>query len=190
MASISQLSYSKQLAFAYLTCERLYPNYEYFSIHFNFGAPQILRTAINHVYANIFAKFPKNITHNLIKSLDTITPFPEHFNTVLASSALDACTSVSEALEFILDKNPLRLSDISTFATDSIDMYIQEKNKMDYNADPEFEEKILRDPLMIKELDIQKGIILYLEKIENINKTDIETLLQLQGFNGNLNLKN
>jgi len=47
---LEKLDYNKQLTFAYLTCERLYPNYVFFSENFNFGDRQKLREAIDLIY--------------------------------------------------------------------------------------------------------------------------------------------
>lgn len=44
---LSVLNFERQLTFAYLTCERLYPNYSYFSQQYNFGDPQLLRECID-----------------------------------------------------------------------------------------------------------------------------------------------
>lgn len=52
------LDFTKQKIFAFLTCERLYPNYIYFSDNYNFGNPTVLREAINYLYANIFEDNP------------------------------------------------------------------------------------------------------------------------------------
>jgi len=91
---------------------------------------------------------------------------------------------VLEALNFMLDKNISRLNDISSFAIDTVDMYVHERDELNYNTYPLFEEKILNDPLMQKELSIQKGIISYLFKTEALEELDIKNLLDLQ-YNDN-----
>jgi uncharacterized protein YjaG (DUF416 family) len=50
---LEKLDYNKQLTFAYLTCERLYPNYVFFSDNFDFGDKQILREAIDLIYNSV-----------------------------------------------------------------------------------------------------------------------------------------
>ncbi len=42
---LKEFDSNKQLAFAYLTCERLYPNYVYFSNESGFGDCSVLREA-------------------------------------------------------------------------------------------------------------------------------------------------
>ena len=141
---LEKFDYNKQLTFAYLTCERLYPNYAFFSEKFNFGNKQILREAIDLVFDSLLVSNFEDVNEiqALLNAIDINTPFPHNFETILASSALDSCTSIMGTLEFILDKNQTRLSDISTYATDTVDMYIQDRDDLDFNTDPLFENKI------------------------------------------------
>ena len=188
---LKELDFRKQLAFAYLTCERLYPNYVYFSENYNFGNSDVLRTAIDYLYSNLFHHpVDKTITDSFIKKIDKIIPEPANYHTILASSALDACTVAIEALNFLIDKGSSRLDDISTIATDTADMYIQEIENLDYSTDPSFQHKIDLHPLMKKEIATQKGIIDFLSRRKNIDVEDIHTLLSLQENNkkGSLNL--
>jgi uncharacterized protein YjaG (DUF416 family) len=183
---LKKLDLNKQLVFSYLTCERLYPNYVYFSDNYKFGNKKALREAINFIYNNLLINnlFNNSDIHRHLKAVNSNIPRPENFNTILASSALDACTTVLETLDFILDKKSIRLNDVSTFATDTVDMYIQEKYNLDFNTDQEFEQKIINHPLMQKELAVQKGIISYLAQINKLEISDIDNLLKLQA-NGN-----
>jgi uncharacterized protein YjaG (DUF416 family) len=189
---LEKLDYQKQLVFAYLTCERLYPNYAFFSNNFDFGDKEVLREAIDFIYnALLMSNFSKEEeTKSFLNIIDINTPFPHNFNTALASSALDASSVILETLNFMLDKNASRLNDISMLATDTVDMYIHDRDNLDFNTDPQFEYKILNDPLMQRELNTQKGIINYLTKINDIALIDINYLLDLQYNNhkGNIDL--
>lgn len=188
---LKKLSNNKQLAFSYLTCERLYPNYVYFSENNNFGHPEVLRQSINYIYDNLFIDNADKLKVSLlINSIEKIIPEPAEFDTVLASSALDTCTVIIETLYFLIDKQESRIEDISTAALDTPDMYIQEIENLDYNNDSLFQKKIDSHPLMIKEISIQKGIIEFLRRQERIDFADIQTLIMLQENNnkGSLNL--
>jgi uncharacterized protein YjaG (DUF416 family) len=188
---LKKLDFQKQLSFAYLTCERLYPNYLFFSNNFNFGDSATLRKAIDYVYTNLInTRQEKKVINQFVSEIEDNIPEPAEHDTVLASSALDASTALIETLNFLIDKNSSRLDDISTMATDSVDMYIQEIEKLDFNNDPLFQVKIDNHPLMIKEVAIQTGIIQYLETASTLDYEDITTLLDLQSNNskGSLNL--
>lgn len=189
---LEKLDYNKQLTFAYLTCERLYPNYVYFSNNFDFGEKNALKKAINFIYDNLLISefVNEEEIRAYITSIDINTPFPHNFETELASSALDACTSIEESLMFMIDKKVTRLNSISIFATDTVDMYIAVRDARDFNSDKQFEQKLLSDRLMQKELSIQNGIVDYLVKIDTIELFDVQNLLALQYNNqkGNLDL--
>jgi hypothetical protein len=186
---LKDLDFAKQMAFAYLTCERLFPNYVYFSNNFDFGSPAILREAIDFLYQNIFEKNPdKNKINLLAKKVEKNTPDTENFSTNFVSSALDACTAVLESLDFLVDNQFSRMKDISSFATDTVYMYIQYIDKLDFNIDKGFQQKIDNHPLMQKEVAIQLGIITFLSKSRAFDYGDIQTLLHLQQNNKKSNL--
>lgn len=52
---LTALSFSKQIGFAYLACERIFPNYECYSRTYKFGDATALRQAIDFVYDSIFS---------------------------------------------------------------------------------------------------------------------------------------
>lgn len=187
---LSDMDLQKQLAFAYLTCERLYPHYAYFSKNYNFGNPLELKRAIDYLRSTLFNdNSDKRKTDSFIAAINILTPQPSEYDTIFASSALDACGAVYEALNFLSDQQMSRIVDISTMAIDTVDMYIQDKEGLDFNSDKNFQKKIDTHPLMIKEIATQKGIIAYLSSIDKIMPSDIETLIQLQENNkGSLGL--
>ena len=184
------LSLTKQRTFAYLTCKRLYPNYAYFSRIYGFGNPEVLGEAMDYLYDNLFnEKIDKIKVADLAKKIESNMPQPADYDTILASSALDACTAIIESTSFFSDNQPLRLENISTMATDTVAMYIHDTNGLDPNTDINFQQKINSNILMVKEIAIQKGIISYLSKIEILQPSDIDTLIHLQEDNvGSLRL--
>jgi len=187
---IKALNLNSQLIMAYLTCERLYPNYVYFANTFSFGDPDILKKAIKYIYENLFAK---NLDNRFIKTLisvvDTNTPKPGDFETILASSALDAGVAVMETLECMVSKDRDRICMISTTAIESVYMYIQDTENLNYKYDEDFDNKMYNHPLMEAEIKIQQGIIDYLNNRKEINYEDIDLLLQLQDIDRKGNLK-
>lgn len=190
---LKELGFSKQLSFAYLTCERLFPNYVYFSENYKFGNPALLREAIEYLYNTIFEKNYDKIKINyLIKIVANNIPEPADYKTGLASAALDACTAIEESLYFILDGEFSRIESISTFAIDTVHMHIQEIDELDFNTDINFQQKIDNHLLMKKEIKIQSGIVFFLNNIKttDIDLGDLQTLIHLQKNNnkGNLNL--
>jgi uncharacterized protein YjaG (DUF416 family) len=189
LADLEKMDFTKQLIFAYLSCERLYPNYIYFSTNYNYGSPQNLRKALNYIRQNIFVQnFSIQILTSLLAEIEKSIPEPANFDTVLASSALDACTVSIETLNFVCDKTFSHLESISTMSIDTAHMYIQEKESLDFNTDLNFQKKIDGHPLMINEIETQIGIIKYLTKVNNLTEDDLVTLLELQSNKGSLQL--
>jgi uncharacterized protein YjaG (DUF416 family) len=186
---LKELDFNKQRAFAYLTCERLFPNYVYFSNNFDFGNPDVLKEAIDFFYLNIFEKNPdKNKINFIAKDVEKNTPYTEDFTTNFVSSALDACTAISDSLDFLIDKDFGKIINISIYATDSVNMYIQEIENLDFNNDKNFQQRINNHPLMQKEVAIQSGIIAFLNNSKVLDFEDLQTLLQLQENNKKSNL--
>lgn len=185
---LQKLDFTKQLTFAYLTCERLYPNYVYFSENFHFGDSSVIRKAIDFLYNSIFEyHFNKKNIEVLIKRIDDVTPDTEDFSTIYVSSALDACTSVRDSLDFLIDKDFSRITYISSYAYDTVDMYVREIENI--NLSENFEQRVAMHPLMKKEILTQQGIVTFLTQSGNIDAGDIDTLLHLQKNEGKSNIK-
>lgn len=178
---LKEMDFKKQLAFAYLCCERVYPNYFHFSHKYNFGDLGILRVAVDFLHESIFNSIPdsKRID-TFLQAAEVNAPRPDNFDTFYASIAMYSAGVIYESINLLKQTDISRiLNDISTMCTDAVDLFIQERDDMDYDED-DFEAKILNDSLMQTELSIQKGSIVYLQKIDQLNEADINTLLQLQ----------
>jgi uncharacterized protein YjaG (DUF416 family) len=178
---LKKLDFQKQLLFSYLSCERFYPNYLFFSTNYNFGDPTTFRSAIDFLRDSIFNKIiNKQKIESLLQATSVNAPRPDDFATFYASIAMFSAGIVYESINLLkLTDIPRILNDISTMCTDAVDLFIQERDNMDYD-ETDFEAKILNDSLMQTELSIQKGSIAYLQKIDQLNESDINTLLQLQ----------
>ena len=188
---LKELDFKRQLVFAFLTSERLYPNYVYFSKKFAFGNPDIFREAIDFVYQSIFqtSNIEKQKVEYLLYNIFNNIPNTNDFTTFYATIAMYSGGIIYESLNLInkTDTDKI-LIDISTMATDAVDCFIQVRDNMEYGEDG-FEEKILSDPIMLAEVEIQKGIINFLYQRDKIDQDDILTLLELQNNNktGSLN---
>jgi uncharacterized protein YjaG (DUF416 family) len=76
---------------------------------------------------------------------EKIIPDTENFESPLTSAALDAAVAVTNALEYCLDNEDKKIDEVATVARDTVDLYIQDRDNLDYQ-DPNFEEKISNDP--------------------------------------------
>lgn len=179
-AQLKKLDFQKQLAFAYLSCERFYPNYLYFSDNYDFGNPTNVRAAINFIRDGIFDNIDKQKIDSIQQAIEDNTPRTENFVTFYATNAMYAAGIIYESVGLLKHQDSSRiLDDISTMCSDSVDLFIQERDDMEY-GDTDFGAKILNDHVMQQELAIQKGIILYLSKVDQLTSSDVDTLLELQ----------
>jgi len=163
-----------KILFATITCERLYPNYKYFQQQVGWGNHEILQEAIILLYQPVVSGGDVNINevNEAVSQVDMITPDTDEFPGITTSFALDACTSIYSTLMFLLDRNIENIVDVATYARDTVDMFIQERDNMDYNNDPAFELKISNDNLMITEKNRQKVLV---AKLRDFNGKKITT---------------
>jgi uncharacterized protein len=178
---LKPLSFQNRLIFGALTCEKLYPNYEYFSQNTSWGNGQILQNAISVIYQSVFRNdlFSEVEIQNLIDEVEGITPDTEDFEGILVSFALDACTSVLSTLNFIIDSETENIVDVATFARDTVDMYIQERDDLDAN-DKMIEIKIEQDIFMQKEKQRQYSVIKLLSEKNDITDGQLQNLREVQ----------
>lgn len=180
---LRKMSFGKQVAFCYLASERFFPNYRYFSDQYHFGNADLFRKAISFVHESIFYHQGIVTLDKVDKLLSALNPnmvatndFPNYDGTIAMYSSIIIYESISILKGDEIDRI---LADVSTVATDTIDCFIQARDDMKYD-DPQFEEHIINDSVMQAEVDIQKGIISYLEKTKSLDSADVDTLLQLQ----------
>ena len=179
---LKELDFNKQLAFAYLTCERVFPNYVYFAKTYKFGNQSVLRDAIDFIYDSIFRQddIDKQKIEHFLTTIYQNTPSTNDFATFYATIAMYSGGVVYESINLLKKTGTDKiLIDIATMSTDAIDCFIQERDDLDYK-DGDLEKKILTDSLMQTEIELQKGIISYLSKIDKIEPSDINTLIQFQ----------
>ncbi len=176
---IVKLSFKQQILFAVLTCEKLLPNYRQFSEVEKWGNIEILEDAIVMIY-----QFLQDIEVNdaeldgIYEKIAEITPNVEHFKGELASYALDTCSAVSDAVEFLLSEDQSYLLNIISIAQETIDMFIQESEDLD-PADPDLENKIAQNEFMKKEYKRQHDILRKLLGVE----IDLPFISAMRDFN-------
>jgi uncharacterized protein YjaG (DUF416 family) len=167
---LKPLSFQKKVVFCLLICEKLVVNYQFFSKKYSWGDPNVLQKSISYVHNFILQnkQIPESDINVLIKELDIVTPYTEDFDTILVSFALDACSSISETLGFLINKNDESIVEVATFARDTVDMYIQEKEGLSLN-DNLLELKIEQDSYMQNEYKWQFSVIKAIAELSEIN---------------------
>lgn len=181
---IQALNKRNKIVYCLLISEKLLPNYKYFCNIYKFGEIKKLEQIIDILYDYVFDKI--NVSHEEINiylnEIEEITPDTNDYSTILVSFALDACTAIISTLNFIKSENDNHVLDVASYARDTVDMFIQERDDLDLN-NRELETLIENDNLMKKEKEKQKRIIEYLKKHDIINKMFIEELREINSGN-------
>lgn len=172
------LSHSGRLAFAASCCERAYPNYLIFFQRTHWGGPAALRASLNKVWDFIEGSIrASEDIGELELKCEAVTPDLDNFSTsdidVLAGAAQEAAFMVRLLLQFCRDNQVSYGMRITTFARDTIDMYVQVAENLD-PSDTELDTKVAQHPLMRQEIRNQENDLLKL--------TQIKTRAELQEF--------
>lgn len=185
---LNKLADEKRLVFGALCCERLLPNYKAFQLDTGYGNYELLRDALDIMWLHIF---DKKMTFDQIKKTisfcESIVPDSENFDSIMTASAQDACFAICSLFDYLLKNDVRNIVQVATFATDSVDLYIQEIENMD-SADPELEDKILRHHLMQMELTQQENDLKFLEQASFIDEAILSKLKSSWNNNGKSNL--
>ena len=157
---LTPLSHAQRLAFAAACCERALPNYVAFSRAAHWGDSAILRTSLDFVWRFIEgAEFLPDESILLEQRCESVTPdlddFPDPSVDVLAAAGQEAAFMTRLLLQFHRENQLTYALRISTFARDTIDMYVQVLEELD-PADPQLDNKIARHPLALRETEKQE----------------------------------
>lgn len=177
-----------QLAFGAVCCERLLPNYLAFQKDTGWGDINLVREALDCVWASISGNLrsPQEI-RNISASCEAAAPSSDDFQSLYVTSAQDVCFAVCGLLDYLLENDVDKIVQVATYAIDSVDLYVQEIENMVPN-DPRLEQKILSHSLMQRELMQQEENLKAIEQARHLNQEFLDRLKQSWDNNGKSNL--
>jgi hypothetical protein len=179
---LDQMGDRQQLAFGASCSERLLHNYLAFLNDTGWGDIAPLRDALDLVWAFLCGRpYPDDSVKHLRTLCEAEAPDSDDFTSLYVSLAQDACFSICALLDFLLSSDVDKIVVAATYATDSVDLYVQEIEDMDSNA-PDVEERILAHVLMQRELRKQKDD---LEAIAQARILDASFFIQLKNSSSN-----
>jgi uncharacterized protein YjaG (DUF416 family) len=178
---IKNNNFHKNVLSAALNCEKLLPIYDVFHRKCQWGDTACLKEQIILLYDIALQRTPIFGIEDIKEKLQLIAPDLDDFNTPLASYALDVCCSFDEVLEYLVSHNNKNIENSITHIIDTIDLYIQLKNNIEY-GDPHLEYKIDSDIIMQQEYERQLSI---LQKIKTNNITE-DFILEIRTYNNDL----
>jgi len=162
---LNKLELWKRLVFLLAICERMLPNFILFASETGANGSDTLRSALNMAWDIILNhKFPVDLSLEA-KQCEDVAPDTEDYSCLLVSSALDAALGISNLMKAVTEYDNEYVVESAILICDSIDMYVQEIEKMD-SQDPDLEQKITVSKLMQKELRIQRESIEYLSGLD------------------------
>ena len=160
LASLTNLSPKKQLAFALLVLERMLPSLIAFSKNTGFDDSCYLR-ARDALWSVLQDRRDSDIDPSLSEACLNNAPDTDEFSHELTSHALNAALAISDTLEFIVDPRPDHIAYVSTLATDSVHLYLSSLSPSVVSF-PLDDKKIAEHPLMRQELGRQEEDIKFL----------------------------
>jgi uncharacterized protein len=154
--ALSAMRSQQQLAFGAACCERMLPSYEIFKQESGWGNATPLREALDAIWV-VCLGAPASVTQlrAQLEMCEKCAPDSEDFTVLHTSAAQDAAFSICSLIEFLLNDDVRKIVSAARFATDSVDLIVQEQQNMDAR-DPLREQKILEQPLMQQELQRQR----------------------------------
>lgn len=183
-----KLDSERQIAFGAACCERLLPNYVAFQRDAAWGNFAAVRNALDYVWLflngqSFSMQEIKEITH----LCESAAPNSDDFASLYVTAAQDACFSVCGLLDYLIQKDVDKIVQVATYATDSVDLYVQEIECMDPN-DPKLEQKILTHRLMQRELARQENDLQALEAVASLSQEFLGQLKTSWNNGGKSNL--
>lgn len=167
-----------RIAFGLSCCERMFRNYIACKQKINWGDEQPLQMALDALWKHVEGQvIAKSAAKQMYEACEAVAPNSDDFSEMLTTLAQDACFAICCVLEYVMQENPERIAQASSFAIDTLDFYVQEL--MDgfsdsYRAVPksiEREEQIRLHPLMQRELARQDADLTLLA-----NNPDLKSL--------------
>lgn len=188
LSNIEKMTREKRIAFGASCCERLLPNYKKFTETENWGDYSLMRNILDKIWGHVLNNPISEVRiKQMMEECNNMTPDSEDFSSIYTSFAIDAGGAIHETLNCCLDSKSEHIVDVASFARDSVDMFIQERDNMDY-SEINFEEKILNDFLMQNELQRQEREVELLMNQNILNEQFINNVLIVDKGKSNLEI--
>ncbi|WP_097459090.1 DUF416 family protein [Mangrovitalea sediminis] len=178
----------RKAAFGAACCERLLPNYAAFMEQANWGSLEPIRQGLDLVWLYVDQGLADN--NNIMRAVvlcEEMAPHSDDFSFLLVTAAQDACFAVCALLDFLMEFDVEKVVQAAEYATDSIDLYVQEIESMPPNS-PDLEQRILNHVLMQRELSQQQLDIEFIKNASTIGQEFSKRLRQLWPLPGQGNL--
>jgi len=180
----------QKIVFALSICERMYPNFVAFSIETGHKGKSFLKKCLDLTWKSIEINDFETDFSEQAQMCEDIAPSTEEYQYLLTSSALDAAASIAYLMNYFKDNNNDHIIEIASLSRDSVDMHVQNIEKIDL-YDPNMEKKIIDHPLMQTELVKQKKAIEFIKTLKGNSACNFKVVKEKWKSTkvGSLNLK-
>jgi uncharacterized protein YjaG (DUF416 family) len=152
------------VAFGLSCCERMFRNYIACKEKIKWGDANPLQKALDELWKCVEGQtLNESNIRQITEACEAVAPNSDDFSELLTTPAQDACFSICCVLEYVLSGDRERIAQASSFAIDTLDLYVSEMLDGFPNAiravpySREREERIRLHPLMQRELARQNA---------------------------------
>lgn len=175
---LTRLDKKQQLAFGAVCSERLLPNYVAFQRDSGCGDIVPVRKALDFVWQFLGGRqYSAEELEEATIACELAAPNSDGSSSLYVTAAQDACFSICSLLDFVREGNADKLVQVATYATDSVDLYVQETENF-APSDPLLEDRILAHHLMQRELRQQAADLDMVEHAQSVSQGDFLTKLK------------
>jgi hypothetical protein len=187
-ARLARLDHKQRLAFGASCCERLLPNYSAFQQDAGWGDISPVRRSLDFVWSFLYREsIDLEEAERITAACEAVAPSSDDCESLYVTAAQDACFAVCGLLDCLRHDDVERIVQVATYATDSVDLYVQEVENMAAN-DPQLEQKILAHRLMQRELSTQEQTLALLEQSPSVSSELLDQIKALWDNEGRSNL--
>ena len=176
---VLSLPASHQAVFSALNCEKMLPSVAKFDEEELVPAINAFKKAVAGLYSfSLGQPIDLEAYQNLKDEIESFWPDLDESENDFASYAFDAFAAMTEALNFVLNRDSLHVTNCATAVLDTVDMYIQEASELEPPA-AGLEDFIQASPFMKREVERQNILAHELAKISVIDTRAISYLKSL-----------
>lgn len=174
--NLLRLDSDRMLVFGLLCAERMFPNCIAFQNESGWGDMSKVRDALVILFRAVSGQKPSfDDVVMAAEACELQAPSSDDFDSIFVTAAQDVCFSICCLMDFLNSPDVSKIVQVATYSTDSIDLYVQEAEKMRPD-DPHLEEKILLHPLMQTELETQDRELSALLAAPSLNEELVDNL--------------
>lgn len=178
---ILSLPNSHQAVLSALTCEKMLPSIVKFDQGEANQGQHLFEKSITAIFSFSLGFSADLEEYKILKDeVEAFWPDLDESQNEFASYAFDACLAMTEALNFVINKDSTHVINCITAATDTVDMYVQDISDLD-PATPDLNSIIDANPVMITEVKRQRLIAESLAETPVISSSYINGLRALNG---------